>query len=169
MNIAPAARRSSGSAKWPDTQPLSRACSTRSAKTRVLMVGELREPETMRLTLTRLRPASGARHVHSGTCAKRSSASRWLSGGIRPILRQWPTFLGRGSSDCAPARPQHRVPECEILSPTRGQNFIRKSRLLKIPGLETGAETGMWTFETLPELLAKRTQWHIPNPRRSPR
>ena len=136
----------------------------------VLMVGELREPETMRLTLN----AAETGHlvlatVHSGTCAE----------ALQRIALAFPAEI-QGNvcaqmADCLVAvvcqrlrfRPDLniRVPECEIIRPTAPvKSFIRNRDFFKIPQvLETGAEHGMWTFERYQRWLAKRAQWHIPD------
>ncbi len=139
------------------------------------MVGELREPETMRLTLN----AAETGHlvlatVHSGTCAE----------ALQRIALAFPADI-QGNvcaqlADCLLAvvcqrlrfRPDlnMRVPECEILRPTASiKAFIRNRDFFKIPqALETGAEHGMWTFERYQNWLAKRTKWHISNTGEAP-
>src|SRR5436190_3807315 len=136
----------------------------------VLMVGEMRDPETMRLTLN----ASETGHlvmttVHSSTCAEavqrvvsafpaemqnavRSQLADCLMGALAQRLRFRPDL-------------KIRVPECEILFPTMAiRNFIRMGDFFKITSaMETGAEAGMWTFPRYQNWLSKRTSWHLPN------
>lgn len=134
----------------------------------VLMVGEMREPETMRLTLN----ASETGHlvlatVHSSTCAEalqrvvsafpseiQSSVSAQLSDCLLAVVSQRLRF-----------RPELniRVPECEILAATHAvKNFIRNRDFFKIQSaLETGAEHGMWTFQRYRAWLDSRKNWHI--------
>ncbi len=135
----------------------------------VLMVGEMRDPETMRLTLN----AAETGHlvfatVHSGTCAE----------ALQRVVLAFPSEIQSNVSaqlaDCLIAvvcqrlryRPdlQIRLPECEILRPTTSvKAFIRNRDFFKIPQvLETGGEHGMWTFERYQNWLARRTQWHLP-------
>jgi twitching motility protein PilT len=136
----------------------------------VLMVGEMREPETMRLTLN----AAETGHlvlatVHSGTCAEalqrvvlafpseiQSNVAAQLADSLVAVVCQRLRF-----------RPELnlRVPECEILRSTNSvKAFIRNRDFFKLPqALETGAEHGMWSFERYAAWLAKRTQWHVPN------
>ncbi len=135
----------------------------------VLMVGEMRHPETMRLTLN----AAETGHlvfatVHSGTCAE----------ALQRVVLAFPSEIQSNISaqlaDCLIAvvcqrlrfRPdlQIRVPECEILRPTTSvKAFIRNRDFFKIPQvLETGGEHGMWTFERYQNWLSRRTRWHIP-------
>src|SRR5690348_11598494 len=135
----------------------------------VLMVGEMREPETMRLTLS----ASETGHlvlatVHSSTCAE----------ALQRVVSAFPSEIQSGVSaqlaDCLVAvicqrlkfRPDLniRVPECEILMATHAvKNFIRNGDFFKIvSSLETGAEHGMWSFQRYRSWLENRTTWHIP-------
>ena len=135
----------------------------------VLMVGEMREPETMRLTLA----ASETGHlvmatVHSSTCAEalqrvvsafpaeiQSSVAAQLADCILAVISQRLRF-----------RPELniRVPECEILIPTHAvKNFIRTRDFFKITSsLETGAEHGMWTYQRYRTWLDTRKNWYIP-------
>ncbi len=135
----------------------------------VLMVGEMREPETMRLTLS----ASETGHlvmatVHSSTCAEalqrvvsafpaeiQSSVAAQLADCILAVISQRLRF-----------RPEQniRVPECEILIPSHAvKNFIRTRDFFKISSsLETGAEHGMWTFQRYRTWLDSRRNWYIP-------
>jgi twitching motility protein PilT len=136
----------------------------------VLMVGEMREPETMRLTLS----AAETGHlvlatVHSSTCAEalqrvvgsfpaeiQSSISAQLSDCLVGVISQRLRF-----------RPELgiRVPECEILMPTHAvKNFIRTREYFKIASaLETGADHDMWSFQRYAKWLDSRTQWFMPD------
>jgi len=135
----------------------------------VLMVGEMRDPETMRLTLS----ASETGHlvmatVHSSTCAEalqrvvsafpaeiQSNVAAQLADCILAVISQRLRF-----------RPELniRVPECEILVPTHAvKNFIRNRDFFKITSsLETGAEHGMWTVQRYRAWLDSRKNWYIP-------
>ena len=136
----------------------------------VLMVGEMREPETMRLTLN----AAETGHlvfatVHSGTCAE----------ALQRIVLAFPAEIQSNVAaqlaDCLVAvicqrlrfRPDLniRVPECEILRSTSSvKTFIRNRDFFKLPqALETGADHGMWSFDRYQTWMAKRTQWHVPS------
>lgn len=135
----------------------------------VLMVGEIREPETMRLTLN----AAETGHlvlatVHSGTCAEalqrvvlafpseiQNNIAAQLADSLVAVVCQRLRFR---------ADLNLRVPECEILRSTNPvKTFIRNRDFFKIPqALETGADFGMWTFERYQAWLSKRTQWHLP-------
>jgi len=136
----------------------------------VLMVGEMRDPETMRLTLN----AAETGHlvlatVHSGTCAEalqrivlafpseiQNNIAAQLADSLVGVVCQRLRF-----------RPDLniRLPECEILrSATQVKTFIRNRDFFKLPqAIETGAEFGMWSFERYQNWMSKRTQWHVPN------
>jgi len=135
----------------------------------VLMVGEMRDAETMRLTLN----AAETGHlvlatVHSSTCAE----------ALQRIVASFPAEI-QGAvaaqlADCLVGviaqrlrfRPDLniRVPECEILVPTnpvkahiRNREYFRLSSVL-----ETGGDHGMWTFQRYRSWMEKRAQWHLP-------
>jgi twitching motility protein PilT len=135
----------------------------------VLMVGEMRDPETMRLTLN----ASETGHlvlatVHSSTCAEalqrvvsafpaeiQSSVSAQLADSLVAVIAQRLRF-----------RPEIniRVPECEILVATHAvKNFVRNRDFFKIiSAIEAGGEHGMWSYQRYRTWLDSRTEWHIP-------
>jgi twitching motility protein PilT len=134
----------------------------------VLMVGEMREPETMRLTLS----AAETGHlvlatVHSSNCTE----------ALQRVVNAFPSEI-QGNiaaqlADCLVAvvsqRLQFRtdlsicVPECEILKSTLPiRNFIRNREFFKIQSfLETGAESGMWTYARYRTWLDKRANFHV--------
>jgi twitching motility protein PilT len=135
----------------------------------VLMVGEMRDPETMRLTLS----ASETGHlvlatVHSSTCAE----------ALQRVVSAFPaeiqSSVAAQVADCLVAVISQRlrfrqdlnirVPECEILMATHAvKNFVRNRDFFKIANsLETGAEHGMWTFHRYRNWLDNRTTWSIP-------
>lgn len=135
----------------------------------VLMVGEMREPECMRLTLS----ASETGHlvlatVHSSTCAE----------AIQRVASAFPAEIQSAVcaqlADCLVAVISQRlrfredlnirVPECEILMATHPvKNFIRTREFFKIgSSLETGADHGMWTFDRYSRWLNGRTNFYVP-------
>jgi twitching motility protein PilT len=135
----------------------------------VLMVGEMRDPETMRLTLS----ASETGHlvlatVHSATCAE----------ALQRVASAFPAEIQAGVcaqlADCLVAvisqrlrfRPDLniRVPECEILVATHAvKSFIRNREFFKIAtALETGADHDMWSFQRYCKWLDNRTSWSFP-------
>ena len=135
----------------------------------VLMVGEMRDPETMRLTLS----ASETGHlvlatVHSSSCAE----------ALQRVASAFPAEI-QGAvcaqlADCLVAVISQRlrfrqdlnirVPECEILVATHAvKNFIRNRDFFKIvTAIETGADTGMWTFQRYAKWLEGRSNFFIP-------
>ncbi len=135
----------------------------------VLMVGEMRDPETMRLTLN----ASETGHlvlatVHSATCAEAlqrivSAFPAEIQGNVAAQLAD--CIVGviaqrlRFRSDLS-----IRVPECEILTPTHPiKAFIRNREFFRIVSvLETGAEHGMWTFDRYRTWLDRKADFYIP-------
>ena len=136
----------------------------------VLMVGEMRDPQTMRLTLN----AAETGHlvmatVHSSTCIEalqrvvsafpaeiQNAVAAQLADSLVAVIAQRLRFR---------ADLNIRVPECEILIPTTPvKMFIRNREFFKINQvMETGAESGMWTFARYQAWLSKRTSWHLPN------
>ncbi|HPC60423.1 MAG TPA: PilT/PilU family type 4a pilus ATPase [Verrucomicrobiota bacterium] len=141
----------------------------------VIMVGEMREPETMRLTLS----ASETGHLvlgtlHSATCAE----------ALNRIVSAFPAEIQNSVSaqlaDCLVAvisqRLRYRadlnirVPECEILIATHAvRNFIRNRDFFKLAtALETGADQGMWTYQRYQTWLDKRTNWSFPTQEAEP-
>ena len=141
----------------------------------VLMVGEMREPETMRLTLN----AAETGHlvlatVHSSTCAE----------ALQRVVASFPAEI-QGSisaqlADCLVGvisqrlrfRPELniRVPECEILMATHAvKTFIRTREFFRIAAaLETGADHDMWSFQRYAKWLDSRTSWFIPGQKPEP-
>lgn len=136
----------------------------------VLMVGEMREPETMRLTLN----ASETGHlvlatVHSSTCAE---ALQRIAAAFSPEIQ---AGVCAQLADCLVAVISQRlvfrsdlnmrVPECEVLVANYPvKNFVRTREFFKIASaLETGADHGMWTFQRYRTWLQNRKKWHMPN------
>jgi twitching motility protein PilT len=135
----------------------------------VLMVGEMRDPETMRLTLN----ASETGHLvivtmHSAT------APEALSRLVASVAPEAQANVAAQVADCLVAviaqRLRYRadlnirVPECEVLvSTTPVRHMIRNREFFKLPQMmETGADKGMWTFARYQTWLEKRTQFYRP-------
>ena len=136
----------------------------------VLMVGEMRDPETMRLTLS----ASETGHlvlatVHSASCAEalqrvvsafpaeiQNSVAGQLADSLVAVISQRLAFRRELNI---------RVPECEILMATHAvKNFIRNRDFFKIiSALETGADHGMWSFQRYAKWLEGRSNLSMPN------
>jgi twitching motility protein PilT len=136
----------------------------------VLMVGEMREPEVMQLTLNAaetghlvlatVHSASTAEalqrvvsafpaEVQSAVCGQLADA---LVGVVAQRLR-YRTDLGM------------RVPECEILlANTAAKALIRSGQFFKLAStIETGAADGCWTFGRYHEWLARKSDWVLPS------
>ena len=139
----------------------------------VLMVGEMRDPETMRLTLS----ASETGHlvlatVHSSTCAEalQRVASAFPAEIQGAVCAQLADCLVAVVSQRLRFRPDLniRVPECEILVATHAvKNFIRTREFFKIiSAIETGADHGMWTFPALRQMAGNPGQFLHPRPGR---
>ncbi len=135
----------------------------------VLMVGEMRDPETMRLTLS----ASETGHlvlatVHSSSCAEalQRVASAFPSDIQGAVCAQLADCLVAVVSQRLRFRQDLniRVPECEILVPTHAvKSFIRNRDFFKIvSAMETGADTGMWTFQRYAKWLEGRSNFFVP-------
>jgi twitching motility protein PilT len=137
----------------------------------VLMVGEMRDPETMRLTLA----AAETGHlvfatVHSSNCAE---ALQRVVGAFPAEIQ---SNVAAQLADCligaVSQRLQFRpnlnicVPECEILLATLPiKNFIRTREYFRIIStLETGAEYGMWTFQRYRSWVDKRGKFQAALP-----
>ena len=136
----------------------------------VLMVGEMRDPETMRLTLN----ASETGHlvlatVHSSTCVEaiQRVASAFPAEIQSAVCAQLADCLLAVISQRLHFRPDLniRVPECEVLVASHAvKNFIRTREFFKIASaLETGADHGMWTFQRYRTWLESRKKWHVPD------
>jgi twitching motility protein PilT len=135
----------------------------------VLMVGELRDPATMRLTLNTAETGHLVlATLHSATCAEalqrlvsafpaeiQGSVASQLADCLRGVVCQRLTF--REAEDL-------RVPECEILVCTSGaRGAIRAQEFYKLASiLELGGGDGMWTFERYRSWLDRRTEWVRP-------
>ena len=135
----------------------------------VLMVGEMREPETMRLTLN----ASETGHLvlttlHSSSCAE----------ALARVVNAFPSDMQNSVraqlADCLVGvicqrlrfrqDLKIRVPECEIMVSTMAvKNFIRMGDFYKIISqMEMGAESGMWTFARYQTWLENKKTWYFP-------
>ncbi len=136
----------------------------------VLMIGEMRDPETMRLTLN----ASETGHlvlatVHSSTCAEalQRIVSTFHADVQQSVAAQLADCLVGVAAQKLVYRPElkMRLPECEILIPSHPiKHFIRQREYHKIiSSMETGAEHGMWTFQRYKGWQEKRTQWYQPD------
>ncbi len=135
----------------------------------LLMVGEVRDPETMRLTLaaaetghlvlTTLHSATAGEalarivaafpaEIQPGVCAQLADS---LVAVVCQRLHWWPE---RGL----------RAPVCEILPATiQVRSIVRQGHFHKIAtALETGGQEGCWTFPRYREWMESRTDWYVP-------
>jgi twitching motility protein PilT len=136
----------------------------------VLMIGEMREPEIMKLTLN----AAETGHlvlstVHSGSVAE----------ALQRVVSTFPAEAQLGVraqlADCLLAvvcqrlifRPEIniRVPECEILyANITAKSIVRNGKFFKLnDALQTGAIDKMWSLQRYKEWLENRTDWYIRN------
>jgi twitching motility protein PilT len=135
----------------------------------VLVIGEMRTPEVMRLTLN----AAETGHLvlatmHSANCAEAlSRLCMSFPADIQPSVRAQ-------LADCLvavccqrleflPAQRLH-VPRCEILMPTSGaKGTIRGGNFSQIATvLQSGGDEGMWTFERYQRWMDQVTDWVQP-------
>ena len=134
----------------------------------VLMIGEMREPEVMKLTLN----AAETGHlvlstVHSGSVVE----------ALQRVVSTFPAEVQFGVraqlADCLLAvvcqhlvfRPELniRVPECEILfANLTVRSVVRSGKFFKLnDALQTGAVDKMWSLQRYKEWLDDRTNWYI--------
>ncbi|MCO4769706.1 MAG: PilT/PilU family type 4a pilus ATPase [Deltaproteobacteria bacterium] len=136
----------------------------------VIVVGEMRRPETMRLTLD----AAETGHlvfttVHSATVSEalhriisafpadaQDGVRAQLAGSLQAVVCQHLTLR----SDLG-----IRVPECSILRASdAARNVIRSGKLQRIESvMETGSEAGSYTRERYSRWLHGRSSFHIPS------
>lgn len=138
----------------------------------VLMVGEMREPETMRLTLN----AAETGHLVLATVHS-STANEAIQRVVAAFASEVQNGVAAQIADCLVAVVSQRlmwredlkmqVPECEILMPTHAaKNFIRRGEFYKIVStMETGADSGMWTYQRYRNWLDQKKTWHKLNER----
>lgn len=136
----------------------------------VLMVGEMRDPETMRLTLnaaetghlvfSTLHSSSGIeaiqRMVHAFPPESQAGIRAQLADCLRAIVTQRLTLRYDVGI---------RLPELEIIratSPVR--SIIRQNALHKLQStLETGSADGQWTFRRYSDWIRQRQTWFMPD------
>jgi twitching motility protein PilT len=135
----------------------------------VLVIGEMRTPEVMRLTLN----AAETGHLvlatmHSATCAEalsrlcmsfpegmQASVRAQLADCLVAVCCQRLEFL---------SAPRLHVPRCEILLPTSGaKGVIRSGNFSHIATvLQSGGEEGMWTFDRYQRWMDQVSEWVRP-------
>jgi twitching motility protein PilT len=135
----------------------------------VLVIGEMRTPEVMRLTLS----AAETGHLviatmHSATCAEAlarmcMSFPAEIQGSIRAQLADcFVAFICQRLEFLAEYRL--RVPVCEILLPSAAsKGTIRGGQFSQIANvLQTGGEQGMWNFDRYDRWIAQKKDWVQP-------
>jgi twitching motility protein PilT len=135
----------------------------------VLVIGEMRTPEVMRLTLS----AAETGHLviatmHSATCAEAltricMSFPAEIQGSIRAQLAD--CFVGFVAQRLDFLSEQRlRVPVCEVLLPSAAsKGTIRGGQFSQIANvLQTGGEAGMWNFDRYQRWVAQKKDWALP-------
>ena len=135
----------------------------------VLVIGEMRTPEVMRLTLS----AAETGHLviatmHSATCAEAltricMSFPAEIQGGIRAQLADCMVGVVCQRLEFLPEF-RLRVPVCEILLPSAAsKGTIRGGQFSQIANvLQTGGEAGMWNFDRYQRWVAQKKDWVQP-------
>jgi twitching motility protein PilT len=135
----------------------------------VLIVGEMRTPEVMRLTLN----AAETGHLviatmHSASCAEAltrlcMSFPADIQGSIRAQLADCLVGLVCQRLDFL-SEYRLRVPVCEILLPSvAAKGTIRGGQFSQIANvLQTGGEVGMWNFDRYQRWVAQQKDWVLP-------
>jgi twitching motility protein PilT len=132
----------------------------------VIMIGEMREPECMRLTLN----AAETGHLVLATVHS-SSVAEAMQRMVLAFPAEIQTGISAQLADCLLAvvcqRLTYRedidlqVPECEILiGNSAARANIRKGDFFKLGSvLETGGNDGMYSWERYRNWLAEKTDW----------
>jgi len=132
----------------------------------VLVIGEMRTPEVMRLTLN----AAETGHLvlatlHSATCAEAlnricMSFPAELQASIRSQLADCLVGVICQRLDFLEAQ-QLRVPRCEVLfGNIAAKGTIRSGQLSQIPNvILAGGEDGMWTFDRYQRWMEQKKDW----------
>jgi twitching motility protein PilT len=135
----------------------------------VLVIGEMRTPEVMRLTLN----AAETGHLvlatmHSATCAEAltrlcMSFPADLQASVRAQLADCLVAVCCQRLEFLSAARLH-VPRCEVLLPTSGaKGTIRSGNFSHLATvLQSGGEEGMWTFERYQRWIDRVSDWVLP-------
>jgi twitching motility protein PilT len=135
----------------------------------VLVIGEMRTPEVMRLTLN----AAETGHLviatmHSATCAEAlTRLCMSFPADIQPSIRAQlaDCFVGIVCQRLDfLSEYKLRVPVCEILLPSAAaKGTIRGGQFSQVATvLQTGGEAGMWNFERYQRWVAQKKDWVQP-------
>jgi twitching motility protein PilT len=137
----------------------------------VLVIGEMRTPEVMRLTLD----AAETGHLvlatmHSASCSEalnrlcmsfpsdiQPSIRAQLADCLVGVICQRLEFL---------SAQRLRVPRCEVLLPSSGaKGVIRSGQFSQLANvLQSGGEEGMWTFDRYQRWIEQYADWVRPPP-----
>jgi twitching motility protein PilT len=132
----------------------------------VLVIGEMRTPEVMRLTLS----AAETGHLvlatmHAASCAEAlQRLCLSFPADLQPSVRAQLADCLVGAS-CQRleflADPQLRVPRCELLLPSSGaRGTIRAGNFSQLANvLQSGAEEGMWSFARYQRWIEQHRAW----------
>ena len=135
----------------------------------VLVIGEMRTPEVMRLTLS----AAETGHLviatmHSATCAEAlaricMSFPAEIQGSIRAQIADCLVGFVCQRLDFL-SEYRLRVPVCEILLPSAAsKGTIRGGQFSQIANvLQSGGEAGMWNFDRYQRWVAQKKDWVQP-------
>jgi twitching motility protein PilT len=135
----------------------------------VLVIGEMRTPEVMRLTLN----AAETGHLvlatmHSANCAEALSRLCMsfpsdIQASVRAQLADCLVAVCCQRLEFLAAQRLH-VPRCELLLPTSGaKGTIRGGNFSQIATvLQSGGEEGMWTFERYQRWMDQVAEWVHP-------
>jgi len=132
----------------------------------VLVIGEMRTPEVMRLTLN----AAETGHLvlatlHAASCAEALSRvclsfPAEIQASIRAQIAD--CLVGVSCQRLEFLSPQNlRVPRCELLLPSSGaRGTIRSGNFSQLANvLQSGADEGMWSFERYQRWIEQQTEW----------
>lgn len=137
----------------------------------VLVIGEMRTPEVIRLTLN----AAETGHLvlatlHSATCGEALSRicmsfAPEIQGSIRAQLADCLVGVVCQRLEYLEAF-RFRVPRCEVLYlNTAAKGTIRAGQLSQIPNvIQAGGEDGMWTFDRYQRWIEQKKDWVRPAP-----
>jgi twitching motility protein PilT len=132
----------------------------------VLVIGEMRTPEVIRLTLN----AAETGHLvlatmHSASCAEALSRicmsfSAEIQASVRAQLADCLVGVLCQRLDFLPGQ-QLRLPRCEVLTAnTAARGTIRAGQFSQIPNvIQAGGEDGMWTFDRYQRWMEGKTDW----------
>jgi twitching motility protein PilT len=135
----------------------------------VLVVGEMRTPEAMRLTLN----AAETGHLvlatmHSATCAEAvtrlcMSFAPEIQGSVRAQLADCLVGVLCQRLDFIETH-QLRVPRCELLLASQGaRGTIRSGNFGQLSNvIQSGGDDGMWSFDRYQRWMSQHKEWQRP-------